>query len=699
LNNQLQSSFNTLDEAETAGAKPIKDFYQIAARRLNDSKNSISTKQFVDKTLRQFGVKIKAGEQAPKGWGVHAVSTTETVNGKVRPKVEYYALPRQIADELNDLNKVDDGALEKVGRGYDKYFMAPWKALATAANPGFHVRNALSNQWQNYLDVGAKVFNPIEQAKALFLPVMKNVKVGDKTYSGKELIDVMKQQGVLNQGWIGKDLPTYIDKELKHGLKTLPGKTLDLINPLGQNFAGRKVGNAIENQAATFNFMQNLKKNGGDIKEAASHRDKFLFDYGDLTNFERKVMRRAVPFYTWMRKNIPLQAEQMIKQPGKYATIPKGINAIENQSDPVNETWLPEYMKGYIKTPLGSKDKPIYWNPNMPWQDLEKLNAKELPKTLIPSLTPPLKAAVELGMNKNFFFNDEIEKKRYNYDTEQIETLNVDPPDYLLALPDEYKEKLGLVQQTNKDGEIEWKMSPKSRYLLQQLPFIENASKGIKELKGLPSGETDKKGALHLLSWLGGIKGAEYDIEKQKSYTMSTQAREQGINQTTLDEMLSTLTKQGVSKDKAYDIILNTKSNKLVYKYPYGKGLESFKQSLNLLASQGVNPQKAYELLLNNKPLSTYKTDSGTTQEITYKTLLKLGMEPSSAYQMIVEEYPLTALQTKTLEALVDRGYTPEDAYGMLMEKRDRDRANRENEKPKPPKEWQIESAIRNLNK
>jgi hypothetical protein len=60
---------------------------------------------------------------------------------------------------------------------------------------------------------------------------------------------------------------------------------------------------------------------GKSAEEAALSVKKYLFDYGDLTRFERVFVKRAMPFYTWTRKNIPLQLESLWKTPEKFAPI------------------------------------------------------------------------------------------------------------------------------------------------------------------------------------------------------------------------------------------------------------------------------------------------------------------------------------------------------------------------------------------
>ena len=46
-----------------------------------------------------------------------------------------------------------------------------------------------------------------------------------------------------------------------------------------------------------------------------------LFDYNDLSRFERNVMKRAMPFYTWSRKNIPTQLKSLVLNPQRAEKI------------------------------------------------------------------------------------------------------------------------------------------------------------------------------------------------------------------------------------------------------------------------------------------------------------------------------------------------------------------------------------------
>jgi len=48
---------------------------------------------------------------------------------------------------------------------------------------------------------------------------------------------------------------------------------------------------------------------------AANQVKEALFDYSDLSKFERNWMKRVMPFYTWTRKNFPVQMKHLVLNP------------------------------------------------------------------------------------------------------------------------------------------------------------------------------------------------------------------------------------------------------------------------------------------------------------------------------------------------------------------------------------------------
>lgn len=107
----------------------------------------------------------------------------------------------------------------------------------------------------------------------------------------------------------------------------------------------RKFGRFLEDNAKLTHFITKMRQ-GASPEEAMWSVKKYLFDYADLTTFERDVMKQVIPFYTWMRKNIPLQFQAIMNNPGRYAAITgKPVTAIESVKDEWSTTPEPDYFE------------------------------------------------------------------------------------------------------------------------------------------------------------------------------------------------------------------------------------------------------------------------------------------------------------------------------------------------------------------
>jgi len=58
-----------------------------------------------------------------------------------------------------------------------------------------------------------------------------------------------------------------------------------------------------------------MTKDDATFDVAANKVKEALFDYSDLSRFERTWMKRVMPFYTWTRKNFPVQMKHLILNP------------------------------------------------------------------------------------------------------------------------------------------------------------------------------------------------------------------------------------------------------------------------------------------------------------------------------------------------------------------------------------------------
>jgi hypothetical protein len=149
------------------------------------------------------------------------------------------------------------------------------------------------------------------------------------------------------------------------------------------------------------------------------------FDYSDLTDVERRFFRRALPFYTWSRNNVPLQVRSLVNNPERIRRNLAGWEAIGNIfSDEQGDTYvLPDYvgeMMGFvidddIRKDLIKKDipwlKPLLANPfalrpETPALELERWT-RGGPGTItqesVSASNPLLKAIISYNIGVNTF--------------------------------------------------------------------------------------------------------------------------------------------------------------------------------------------------------------------------------------------------------------------------------------------------------
>jgi hypothetical protein len=285
-----------------------------------------------------------------------------------------------------------------------------WKRAALFSVP-YHLRN----------DVGAKFNNWVGGMNAADLAKYSaeaDVDVVNAIFRGKEtpLYNEYRQQGLgaTSQSQVefarrGADPDKAVEKMVKEKSKDFKGKALDRLNPLRAFETSREFGDFIDqtNRFAAYKWAREKLKLSP--KEAAKRTREMQFDYTKLSNFERDFMARAIPFYRWMRNNIPYQIRQFINDPRKYEFINKArLNAIEAAG--INDENVPDWMKESFSLPVTSDGKGSgkMIGFNLPLGDLTKLSNPL--KTSIDSFTPLAKLPLELGINRNLFYNKPIEK-------------------------------------------------------------------------------------------------------------------------------------------------------------------------------------------------------------------------------------------------------------------------------------------------
>jgi len=238
---------------------------------------------------------------------------------------EFYLLPKVVKNDLDGVysNIVDFGQdLNRFMNGV-RAFNNGWKSITLAIFPEFHIRNGMTNVYVNHFLAGMEDFTlyakaqDVQRGKAGIM-----VNDANRVYDYEQIRIGAERHGVVNTGW------NYAEFEDQHAQATraIAGLPARMFNPVHW---GRVAGTAIENNAKLALYMHFLQK-GFTEESAALQVKKYLFDYADLTDFERKWLKHWIPFYTWTRKNLPLQIEAIIKNPQLMGHPVKLNNAVRD---------------------------------------------------------------------------------------------------------------------------------------------------------------------------------------------------------------------------------------------------------------------------------------------------------------------------------------------------------------------------------
>lgn len=181
------------------------------------------------------------------------------------------------------------------------------------------------------------------------------------------------------------------------------GKTIDKmfgISAAGNEFVDRMY------RIGLYDFARNnpalYVKNG--FSTPAEYVRYVLFDPNDLTGFEKNVMRRVIPFYTFSKKNLVYQATNLMKNPESYRNLNRIISGAYDLVD-TDEQDMPDYQidNMWIPIPVMGKDGNFYtFKASLPAADINEW-VENPSKRLLGSFAPLLRAPFEVATNTQIY--------------------------------------------------------------------------------------------------------------------------------------------------------------------------------------------------------------------------------------------------------------------------------------------------------
>jgi len=140
--------------------------------------------------------------------------------------------------------------------------------------------------------------------------------------------------------------------------------------------------------------------------DAASMETKgSQFDYLDVSKFERDYLKRAMPFYTWTRKNIPVQLKHLVLNPQRAEKLHLAKEQFEHESGDLDWSDYGAFWGERVPVFLGKESggviKAFTLLNIVPMADLQRILK---PKALIAEMVSPLiKAPLEQLTNYDSF--------------------------------------------------------------------------------------------------------------------------------------------------------------------------------------------------------------------------------------------------------------------------------------------------------
>jgi len=208
----------------------------------------------------------------------------------------------------------------------------------------------------------------------------------------------------------------HVLKEIKRN----PSK-YDWVAPDGKKYnLGKKAPDGyfktVVDEADT-SFANNIPINKDDmIWDAASREVKgALFDYSDLSSFEQNVLKRFLPFYTWSRKNIPLQIKHLVLNPQRAEKLAIAKQNFEHETGELDVTDYGKFWGDRVPVFFGNESEGVvkaFTLLNLlPMADLQRVLPGGGPAALAGDLfTPMLKTPFEILVNYDTFRKSPIKK-------------------------------------------------------------------------------------------------------------------------------------------------------------------------------------------------------------------------------------------------------------------------------------------------
>ncbi len=417
----------TSDDALAKGLRPEQDAFKNILYKKVKSNRQLTRYAFRKDLITHYGIKannLSPAEAARRGLkrSDQFLSDADRKALKLKPGEHLY-LDQDIShvyDKYVDLAKVGSPESKEWLKALD-YVTRKFKVANTVYFPGFHVRNFISDSYMGALD-GVRFNDYKKILKNWQKRATADLDIGGHTVPYRDLLESYEKNaasgGFLSADLSRQDLKVTGPSAKRQILQQQPsfGENVlaHLKNPQGIPSDIRKFSENREDFGRFVHFyraMQEeypamLKKYGTKEKawdaavNASTFRvNKYKFDYGALTKMEQQVMRRGMPFYTYMRKAIPTLAESIYLSPRNLVQTNKLFNQLAGKEEDFDGPIMLDYLRELGFLGMTGGDEPWGLSASMLPQDVFN-NTFENPAA---SINPLARLPFEITSGKDTF--------------------------------------------------------------------------------------------------------------------------------------------------------------------------------------------------------------------------------------------------------------------------------------------------------
>lgn len=402
------------------------DLTKNLATRIQGAQNRMQTRLVVD-SIMKYGLDMSGKQAVPAGYVMlkdvlpdalpNVLRYTYDDADELLKAVDKIAVPYEFVkplDEMLHVAKAEPGAASKI---YD-WALSVLKPFMLSS-PATQMRNTLSSFSMAW---AAGDFSNLV-SRGNFGKAAKFCGTNFRT-GGDAVVDILGRQYTLRELWDlfqrhgGNDMDSLVREYLEKPAAELTSKVAKGIKK-GTDWITTPTSAWAQKTENTFRFNHfiNELQQGSTIEDAIESVAMHFYDYGDLSRFEQKYMRKIFPFWTFWRKNLEANARYLVTNIGYVNTPLKAANELNQMTEGEEGTFPMEWLsnerqqwlanQGPFRTPWNKKIGTMQGI--LPQADVGNIvSPKDAFETLLGMISPVAKTPYELATNKDSFTGREI---------------------------------------------------------------------------------------------------------------------------------------------------------------------------------------------------------------------------------------------------------------------------------------------------